>query len=119
MSQNFQLNLGGGLNMDSSLIAKQMIDFQRTTFNNTFNFMAMLQDHTEKTANTLVEQATWFPEEGKRVIGQWVEILKKGRNDMKSAVDDNYSKMMDLFSPEPKVMTSAGDSTKTNKKGRK
>lgn len=103
--------------MDSSLIAKQMIDFQKATFNNTFNAMVMLQDHTEKVANTLIEQATWFPEEGKRIISQWNENFKKGRNEVKTAMDDNYSKMVDLLSPEQKVPPK-GNGTKTNKKGR-
>jgi polyhydroxyalkanoate synthesis regulator phasin len=85
--------------MDSSWIAKQMIDFQKTTFDHTFDAMVMLQDQTEKVANTLFEQATWFPEEGKRVIIQWTEIYKKGRDDLKSAVDDHFSKMVDLLSP--------------------
>ncbi len=88
--------------MDSSLIAKQMIDSQKTTFDNTFSAMVMLQDQTEKVANTFFEQATWFPEEGKRVINQWTEMFKKGRDDIKIAMDDNFSKMVDLLSPEKK-----------------
>ena len=103
--------------MDSSLIAKQMIDFQKTTFNNSFNLMVMLQDQTEKAANSLIEQAAWFPEEGKRIIGQWVELSKKGRSDFKAAVDDNYSKMADLLTPEQKVSPKE-NITKSNKKGR-
>jgi hypothetical protein len=102
--------------MDSSLIAKQMIDFQKTTFNNSFNLMVMLQDHTEKLGNSLIEQAAWFPEDGKRIIGQWTDIFKKGRNDVKTAVDDNFSKMAELLSPEPKVPPK-GDAKKTIKKG--
>ena len=102
--------------MDSSLIAKQMIDFQKTSFNNSFNLMVMLQDHTEKVANSLIDQAAWFPEEGKRVIGQWTEIYKKGRTDLKAAADDNFSKMADLLLPGQKA-SPKGDSKKTIKKG--
>lgn len=86
--------------MDSSWIAKQMIDFQKTTFDNMYNSMVMLQDHTEKLANTLFEQATWIPEESSRIVNQWTEIFKKGRNDFKVAVDDSFSKMEDLLTAE-------------------
>ena len=86
--------------MDSSLIAKQMIDMQKTTFDNTFNAMVMFQDHTEKVANTLFEQANWLPEEGKRFVNQWTEMFRKGRDDVKTAMDDNFSKLLDHFSPE-------------------
>lgn len=86
--------------MDSSRIAKQMIDFQRTTFDNIYNSMVMLQDHTEKLAITLFEQATWIPEESSRVVNQWTEIFKKGRNDLKVAVEDSFSKMEKLITAE-------------------
>jgi hypothetical protein len=83
--------------MDASWIAKQMIDFQKTTFDNMYNSMVMLQDHTEKCANTLFEQATWIPEEGSRVVNQWSDIFKKGRHDFKLAMDDFFTKCDDLL----------------------
>ena len=60
--------------MDSAKIAKQMIDFQKTTFDNMYNSMVMLQDHTEKLANTLFEQATWIPEESSRIVNQCLQL---------------------------------------------
>ena len=86
--------------MDSSQIAKQMIDFHKTTFDNMFNSMVMLQDHTEKFASTLVEQAAWMPQEGSRVVTQWTEIFKKGRNDYKVAMDDIFSNIEQLLTAE-------------------
>ena len=100
MVKKTYLKIGGNLNMDSSWIAKQMIDFQKTTFDNMYNSMVMLQDHTEKLASTLFEQATWIPEESSPIVNQWTEIFKKGRNDFKVAVDDSFSKMEDLLSAE-------------------
>ena len=89
--------------MNPSQFAKQMIDFQKTTFDNTFNSMVMLQNHTEKLANTLFEQANWIPEESSRLVTQWIEIFKKGRNDYKLAMDDIFTKIDDLFSAENEV----------------
>ena len=83
--------------MYPNLLAKQMMNFQKTAFDNAYNSMVMLQDHNEKLANTLLEQATWIPEEGNRVITQWVEIFKKGRDDYKVAMDDVFGKMEDLL----------------------
>ena len=83
--------------METGKMAKQMIDFQKATFDNTFNAMAMLQDQTEKMVNTLMEQATWLPEEGKRVIGEWLKAYKTGREDFKRMVDDNFKKVEDAF----------------------
>jgi hypothetical protein len=89
--------------MDSSWIAKQMIDFQKTTFDNVYISMVMLQDHTEKCANTLFEQATWIPEESSRVATQWTDIFKKGRDDFKLAMDDFFTKLDDLLTAANKV----------------
>ena len=83
--------------MDSAKITKQMIDFQKTTFDNTFSAMVMMQEQTERMANTLLEQAAWMPEEGKKVISDWVKAYKKGREDFKKGVDENFKKVEDFF----------------------
>ena len=89
--------------MDPNQFAKQMIDFQKTTFDNVYNSMVMLQDHTEKLASTVFEQATWIPEESNRLVEQWIEIFKKGRNDYKLAVDDIFTRIEDLITAENDV----------------
>jgi len=84
--------------MEQKTILKQMIEFNKATFDNTFNAMVMLQEQAERLANTLLAQATWLPEEGKKVINEWVEAYKKGREDFKKAVDENFKKVEDFFS---------------------
>jgi hypothetical protein len=49
--------------MDQKQIFKQMVDFNRSAFNNAFNAMVMVQDQTETLSNTMLNQATWLPEE--------------------------------------------------------
>jgi hypothetical protein len=44
-----------------------------------------------------MEQAPWFPEEGKKLINEWVQAYKKGREDFKGIVDANYKKVEDYF----------------------
>jgi hypothetical protein len=83
--------------MDPAKISKQMIDFQKTMFDNTFNAMVLVQEQTERTANTLLDQATWMPEEGKKAITDWVNAYKKGREDFKKGVDENFKRVEDFF----------------------
>ena len=83
--------------MDSAKIAKQMIEFQKTTFDNTFGAMVMMQEQTERMANTLLAQATWLPEEGKKAINDWVKAYKEGRENFKKTVDENFKKVEDFF----------------------
>jgi len=83
--------------MDATKMTKQMIDFQKTTFDNTFNAMVMLQDQAERMANTLLEQSSWLPEEGRKTIRDWVDAYKSGREEFKRNVDESFKKVEDFF----------------------
>jgi hypothetical protein len=43
------------MNMIENRIAKQVLDFQKTAIDNTFNMIFMLQDQAEKTFSTYSE----------------------------------------------------------------
>jgi hypothetical protein len=77
--------------------AKQIIDFQKATFDNAFDAVVMLQDHAERMTQTVMKQANWLPEEGKQVMDQWVGMAKKGRDDFKELVDQNFDNLADYF----------------------
>ena len=79
--------------MDQKQAFKQMVEFNRGAFNNAFNAMVMVQDQNETLANTLLNQATWLPEEGKQAVKEWVAAFKKGREEYKKAVDEAFSKV--------------------------
>ena len=96
--------------MEPAVIAKQMIAFNKTTFDNAFNSMVMLQEQTERMVDTFLEQNPWLPEDGKKVLDQWAEAYKKGRDDFKKAVDQNFKKAESLF-----VETGKTEKTKTKK----
>jgi uncharacterized protein (DUF927 family) len=83
--------------MDQAKIAKQMIDFQKTMFDNTYNAMVLVQEQTERMATALLDQATWMPAEGRNAIGGWVDAFKKGREDFKKGVDENFKRVEDFF----------------------
>ncbi|MCX5856489.1 MAG: hypothetical protein NTZ57_00995 [Deltaproteobacteria bacterium] len=83
--------------MDPKQIAKQMIQFNKTAFDNTFNAMTVLQEQTEKMMGMYLDQAPLLPAEGKKAIGDWLKAYKKGREDFKTAVDENYKKVENFF----------------------
>ena len=41
--------------------------------------------------------ATWLPAEGKKAIDDWLNSYKKGCEDFKNLVDENYQKVEDFF----------------------
>jgi hypothetical protein len=83
--------------MDQNAFVKQMMDFQKSTMENSFNALKMVQEQTEKVARSFIDQANWIPAEGKKVLDQWVTAYKKGQEDYKKVVDDNFKKVEDYF----------------------
>mgnify|MGYP007065675266 FL=1 len=74
-----------------------MIEFNKGAFNNAFNAMVMIQDQTETLAETMLNQATWMPAEGKKAMQDWVNSFKKGRDDYKKAIDEAFVKVEEYF----------------------
>jgi hypothetical protein len=83
--------------MDQKQIARQMIQFNKTAFDNSFNAMTMVYEQNEKMVGTFLSQATWLPEDGKKTISDWVQGYKKGCEDFKKQVDGNYQKVEEFF----------------------
>lgn len=83
--------------MEQGKVAKQMIDFHKATFDNTFNAMSILQEQTERMVNMFLEQSPWVPEDGRQAINEWVKAYKKGRTSFKATVDESYKKVDDFF----------------------
>jgi hypothetical protein len=79
--------------MQQKQMFKQMMDFNKASFNNAFSAMVMVQDQVERMVSMLLEQASWLPEDGKKAVGEWVKMCKKGREDYKKAVDEGYRVM--------------------------
>ena len=83
--------------MDPKQIAKQMIDFNKAAFDNSFNAMAILQDQIEKMASTALEQNNMIPAEGKKAVSDWIKSYKKGRDDFKASADESFKKVETFF----------------------
>ncbi len=83
--------------MDQKQIARQMIQFNKTAFDNSFNALTMVYDQNEKMVGSFLEQAAWLPEEGRKAISDWMGAYKKGCDDFKKLVDENYQKVEDFF----------------------
>ncbi len=84
--------------MDSKQVAKQMVEFNKTAFDNSFKAMTMVYEQNEKMIEAFLGQASWMPAEGRKALQDWMESYKKGCQDFKKIVDDNYAKVEGFFS---------------------
>ena len=83
--------------MEQGQITKQMIEFHKTTFNNTFNAMEILQEQMEKMVNMFLDQSPLVPVEGKQAVNEWLKTYKEGRETFKQSVNESYKKVEDYF----------------------
>jgi hypothetical protein len=65
--------------MEYNQITKQVIDFQKMSFLNWYDTMAMLQDQATSTVNMVLQQNTWWPEDGRKAIQSWFNTCQKER----------------------------------------
>jgi polyhydroxyalkanoate synthesis regulator phasin len=84
--------------MEPKQMAKQMVDFNKKAFDGSFEAMAAMQEQTEKMVSTMMQQTQFFPEEGKKLITDWLKTYKKGREEFKAAADENFKKVDAYFS---------------------
>jgi hypothetical protein len=78
-------------------IAKQITGFFKTTYDSNFNTITLLREYTEKTINLSMVRSPWFPEEGRKLVSEWLKVYRKGYDDMKVAADEQYRKLEMLF----------------------
>lgn len=83
--------------MEHYQFLKQMTQFNKTAFDSSYNAMTMFREHNEKMATSLLDQATWMPEQGKKAITEWMKSYKKGCEDFKKIVDQNYQNLEKYF----------------------
>jgi len=83
--------------MEQQKIAKQMVEFGQATFNNAFNANTLFQEQFEHVANTVLDQATWIPAEGRKIIDSWAATAKTGRDNLKKYMDDSYKHAQNIF----------------------
>jgi len=77
----------------SATIAKQMIDMQRAGVEGIISNAMMFWDQTGSVWNSLLNQAAWVPEEGKKAFREWIDSNKKGCETFKDAVNNGYASL--------------------------
>ena len=78
-------------------MAKQLMDFYKASFDNSFNALLMVQGQMERLASMSMDQTMAMPEEAKKAFTEWTKAYKKGCDDYKKAVDDNFKRVEDFF----------------------
>jgi cell division septation protein DedD len=99
--------------MNPTKIWLQMLDFQKSAFNNTYDAMLQIQQQTEKMTEILLKNNPVMPEE-------LTNMLQKSQGEIKKAVDEGFAKAESYFSaascPAKKAKPAAAEATKEKAK---
>ena len=90
--------------MEYTQITKQVIDFQKMSFSNWYDTVAMLQDQATSAMDMVLDQNAWLPEEGRKAIQSWVSACQKERGRFKSYVDEGFAGAEKLMSESKKAV---------------
>ena len=83
--------------MDAMTPVKQMITFQKTFFENTYETTCRLQSQAEEMNKAMLGQWPLMSEPGKKMIDESMAMGKKAQDSFKKAVDDGFTKLEALF----------------------
>ena len=90
--------------MDNKQIVKQMMDLHKAALDNSFSTMAIFHDQAEKLLKTFIDNNPGMGDEGRKVMNQWFDVYKKGRDDFKKAMDEGHAKIEAFLNYDPKNM---------------
>ena len=93
--------------MEYNQITKQAIDFQKTAFNSWYNAVAMVQDQAATAVDTMMNQTSLVPEEGRQTIKTWVNACQEERDRFKFYVEEGFRGLEMRLAPERKTAPKA------------
>ena len=77
---------------NTTKIGLQLLDFQKSTFNNTYNTLMKIQEQSEKIADSMMKDNSAIPAEGRKIIDEWKLVFKKGQSEIKKSIDESFTK---------------------------
>ena len=97
--------------MTPDTLAAQVIDYQKTMFDNTFAVMVSLQDQGEKMMDMALSRTPMLPENSKKACTHWVDLFKKNRDSCKTLMDEGFTRMQQLYQSASAPAEKTADAT--------
>jgi len=91
------------MTMNANEISKQVLDFQKGTFTSWFGAISILQDQAASAVDALLNQTSWIPEEGRRVVTSWINTCKNERDRYKVYMEESFCGLEKYFAQDTKA----------------
>ncbi len=83
--------------MDPKKMTQQMIDLSKTTLDNSFDAMMMLQEQMERMSNLYWGQMINLPQEVKKGLNEWIKNHNKNCENFKKVLDDGFKNLESFY----------------------
>lgn len=83
--------------MEAEKLAKQMIGFQKTAFNHTFDMVMAVRDQSEKITRSWCEKNGILPDKSKKVMLEWDHVIKQNLEEYKKVINDGFNTIESCF----------------------
>ncbi len=77
----------------TATMTKKMIDLQRVSVEGWIGNMIAFWEQTGSMLNSILNQSAWIPDEGKKVVRDWIDTNKRGCETLKDAVNNGYNSL--------------------------
>ena len=86
--------------MDPKIMQKTVMEGMRSGMLMSFDTMNSVQEQMEKMWRTLLDQGGELQKEGEKVLQEWLENMRKGREEFRRNLEEGLHKMEDLMAQE-------------------
>jgi hypothetical protein len=76
--------------MFNTEMTKQILDYQKNSFDTVYGTITKIQDQVRTNTNELMKQMPYIPAEGKKAIDTWADAFKDGQAELKKMVDKGF-----------------------------
>ncbi|PIE71916.1 MAG: hypothetical protein CSA22_00425 [Deltaproteobacteria bacterium] len=83
--------------MEPKDVMKQILEFNKNTFDNIYSSTLILQEQSRAMAQNIIDSQPGMPEETKKFLYDWLDSVKKAQSEFKKAIDENISKFEAMF----------------------
>lgn len=88
------------MKMDQKAMQKMALEGMRTGMRMTFDTMSSIQEQMEKMWKTFLEQSGDVQKEGEKTLADWLENMRKGREEFRRNLEEGLRKMEDILGQE-------------------
>lgn len=82
-----------GIDMDPKMVQRMLIEGMRASMRISFDLMESWQGQAEKLWRMSIEQSGDLEREGEKILNEWIENMRKGRDEFRRNLEDGLGQM--------------------------